>query len=221
MSPSTGHRSPRRWRALKETHWYSAQLLSRFERCVANAIRSAGKLLSLHRQRSRIEHQRDRQMCAATAGCLPSSEQMAVGRVQHPSTNSPPLHPKGMGLVRTDRDTMSDDVVLRQFLRLKPMPLDDDAAPSARAAAQQYGTGRRARKPLAVRDVDECDVTRVRKAQGAIVALRQRSVKHQRHRLSADSSSTRPPSRGSGSGNAVQTGDQGKIRDHQCCDACT
>lgn len=93
-------------------------------------------------------------------------EQMAVGRVQYTFRPTPTASPsKGNGPgARTDRDAVSDNVVLRQFLRLEPMPLDGDAAPSEPAAAQQHGSGGRARKPLTVRDVDECDVTRVRKA---------------------------------------------------------
>ena len=45
-------------------------------------------------------------------------------------------------------DTMPHDVVLGQFLWLKPMSLDDDAAPSERHAAQQHGSGRRAGNAL-------------------------------------------------------------------------
>jgi hypothetical protein len=58
--------------------------------------------------------------------------------------------------------------VLRQFLRLEPVPFDDDAAPSERAAAQEHGSGGRTRKPLAFRNVEECDVTRVRKVVGQL-----------------------------------------------------
>lgn len=115
-----------------------------------------------------IEHQRYLVKCVQPPRGIQLTirEQMAVGRVQHtfgPAPTASPSKGNRPG-ARTDRDAMSDDVVLRQFLRLEPMPLDGDAAPSERAAAQQHGSSGRARESLTVRDVDECDVTRVRKA---------------------------------------------------------
>lgn len=58
-----------------------------------------------------------------------------------------------------DGESMSYDIVLRQFLRLEPMPLDDDAVPTQRHATQQDRSRRCGRKRFAVRDVNQCDFT--------------------------------------------------------------
>src|SRR5580704_10918837 len=85
---------------------------------------------------------------------------MEVGRVQETFAPAVAASPsKGDGpFAGADRDAVSDHVMLRQFLCLEAMPLDDNAAPSEWHAAQHDRSQGRARKPFPAGDVNQLDV---------------------------------------------------------------